>query len=132
MSMFAGKVCGRVVELASLMLDGRLDATLAATSPVPVPKGDVTVGVPADLLRRRPDVRRAERALAFDRAAQLYRLIADLQGAPDLSLRGELPAYGALLIGGASARALVEQGRLLREGPARALADFARAFGLTP
>ena len=52
--------------------------------------------------------------------------------APDLSLRGELPAYGALLIGGASARALVEQGRLLREGPARALADFARAFGLTP
>lgn len=26
MSMFAGKVCGRVVELASLMLDGRLDA----------------------------------------------------------------------------------------------------------
>lgn len=52
--------------------------------------------------------------------------------APDLVLRGERAAFGALLMGGASARALVEQGRLVREGPARALADFARAFGLEP
>jgi DNA-binding HxlR family transcriptional regulator len=52
--------------------------------------------------------------------------------APDLVLRGERPAFGALLMGGASARALVEEGRLVREGPARALADFARAFGLEP
>ncbi|MEX1362421.1 MAG: winged helix-turn-helix transcriptional regulator [Nannocystaceae bacterium] len=51
---------------------------------------------------------------------------------PDLSLSGELPVFGALLVGGASARELVAEGRLGREGPARALADFARAFGLTP
>ncbi|MEZ4448400.1 MAG: winged helix-turn-helix transcriptional regulator [Nannocystaceae bacterium] len=56
-------------------------------------------------------------------------------GAPteaDLVLRMELPALGALLFGGASARALVAEGRIAREGPARALADFARAFGFQP
>jgi DNA-binding HxlR family transcriptional regulator len=51
---------------------------------------------------------------------------------PELVLRGEQPAFAALLMGGASARALVDEGRLSREGPARALTDFARAFGLEP
>jgi DNA-binding HxlR family transcriptional regulator len=51
---------------------------------------------------------------------------------PDLLLRGERPAFAALLVGGASARALVDEGRLVREGPARALTDFARAFELEP
>lgn len=50
----------------------------------------------------------------------------------DLVIRGELPAIAALLRGRASARALVQEGRLERTGPARALTDFARAFGLEP
>ncbi len=57
-------------------------------------------------------------------------------GAPtrfDLALRGELPGFGALLRGRASARELVERGMLQRDGPAKALADFARAFdGMIP
>lgn len=36
--------------------------------PIPVPPIDVAVGVPADLLHRRPDVRRAERELAAQSA----------------------------------------------------------------
>ena len=51
---------------------------------------------------------------------------------PDLVLRGERPAFAAWLMGGASARCLVEEGKLAREGSARALTDFARAFGLEP
>lgn len=51
---------------------------------------------------------------------------------PDLVLRGALPGFAALLARGQSARELVAAGMLEREGPARALADFARAFGLTP
>jgi DNA-binding HxlR family transcriptional regulator len=51
---------------------------------------------------------------------------------PDLVLRGERQGFAALLLGGASARALVDEGRLVREGPARALTDFARAFELEP
>ncbi len=41
-----------------------LTAELAAPAPVPVTPPLVSVGLPADLLRRRPDVRRAERQLA--------------------------------------------------------------------
>jgi len=46
--------------------------------PIPVPPTDVALGMPADLLRRRPDVRRAERELAAQSAkigvatAELY------------------------------------------------------------
>ena len=41
-----------------------LDAELAAESKVPKASSSIALGVPADLLRRRPDVRRAERLLA--------------------------------------------------------------------
>lgn len=43
---------------------GALDEELAAVRPVPVPPLSVAVGVPADTLRQRPDIRRAERNLA--------------------------------------------------------------------
>ncbi len=47
---------------------GRLAGQLAASGPVPVPPLAVAVGVPAEALRRRPDVRRVERQLAAETA----------------------------------------------------------------
>lgn len=43
-------------------------AALAEPRPIPVPPSSVAIGLPADLLRRRADVRRAERALAAESA----------------------------------------------------------------
>jgi multidrug efflux system outer membrane protein len=43
---------------------GALVAELSADAPIPVPPARVVVGLPAQLLARRPDVRRAERELA--------------------------------------------------------------------
>ena len=51
---------------------------------------------------------------------------------PDHRLEATQPAFAGFLFRGQSGRALVESGELKREGPARALADFARAFGITP
>src|SRR5215472_699912 len=42
------------------MTPASLDALLAGPENIPVPPKDVAVGIPADLLRRRPDVRSAE------------------------------------------------------------------------
>jgi outer membrane protein, multidrug efflux system len=47
---------------------GALNAELGERQRVPVPPPEVAVGVPADMLRRRPDVRRAERELAAQTA----------------------------------------------------------------
>jgi NodT family efflux transporter outer membrane factor (OMF) lipoprotein len=66
---------------------GTLNTLLAEKKPVPVSPPTVAVGLPADLLRRRPDVRTAERLLAAQTAqigvatAQLY---------PGFSLAGSL------------------------------------------
>ncbi|HXG63330.1 MAG TPA: efflux transporter outer membrane subunit [Planctomycetota bacterium] len=43
---------------------GSLVPELAAAGRVPAPPSEIPIGLPADLLRRRPDVRRAERQLA--------------------------------------------------------------------
>lgn len=57
---------------------GAVHAQLAERRPIPLTPLEVAVGVPADALRRRPDVRRAERSLAAQTArigvatAELY------------------------------------------------------------
>ncbi|HSQ13597.1 MAG TPA: efflux transporter outer membrane subunit, partial [Candidatus Deferrimicrobium sp.] len=47
---------------------GGLEAQLTARKPIPEAPAEVAVGVPAEALRRRPDVRRAERQLAAQTA----------------------------------------------------------------
>jgi NodT family efflux transporter outer membrane factor (OMF) lipoprotein len=49
-------------------MPGALNSELAPPMPIPVASPSVAVGVPADMLRRRPDVRRAERRLAAQTA----------------------------------------------------------------
>jgi multidrug efflux system outer membrane protein len=66
---------------------GSLAAELEAIRPVPVPPLALAVGVPADLLRRRADVRRAERQLAAE-TARIGVAEGDLY--PRLTLHGEL------------------------------------------
>ena len=61
---------------------GSLRAELAPVTPIPLGPGTVDAGIPADVLRQRPDVRAAERALAAATArigvakAQLYPALA--------------------------------------------------------
>jgi NodT family efflux transporter outer membrane factor (OMF) lipoprotein len=66
---------------------GALHGDLAAPAPIPAAPETVAVGVPADTLRRRPDVRRAERQLA----AQTARIgEARARRFPSLSLTGSI------------------------------------------
>lgn len=62
-----------------------LDALLSGSSGIPVPPSFVAVGVPADLVRRRPDIRAAELAAAAQ-SAQIGIAEADLY--PAFSLMG--------------------------------------------
>jgi NodT family efflux transporter outer membrane factor (OMF) lipoprotein len=64
-----------------------LAGELEAAAPIPVPRAAMPPGVPADLLRRRPDLRRAERELAAA-TARIGEAEADLY--PRLTLTGSL------------------------------------------
>lgn len=64
---------------------GALDVELAADAPIPLPPARVVVGLPAELIARRPDVRRAERALA---AATARIGVARAELYPQISLTG--------------------------------------------
>jgi outer membrane protein, multidrug efflux system len=66
---------------------GALADELALARPIPVPPLELAVGVPADLLRRRADVRRAEREVA---AAHARIGVAEGERLPKLTLSGEL------------------------------------------
>ncbi len=66
---------------------GRVHAELEKQEPIPVTSLKVAVGVPADILRRRPDVRKAERSLAAQ-TAKIGVATADLY--PKLKLTGSI------------------------------------------
>jgi NodT family efflux transporter outer membrane factor (OMF) lipoprotein len=66
---------------------GTLNAELAERKPIPPAPVDIVTGAPADLLRRRPDIRAAERRLAAQSAA-VGVAIADMY--PSLSLTGSI------------------------------------------
>ncbi len=67
-----------------------LDTLLAGSAGIPVPPKDVAVGIPADLVRRRPDIRAAE----FNAAAQSAQIgIAKADLYPAFSLTG---AFGTV------------------------------------
>ena len=66
---------------------GALEATLAERKPIPVAPLEIVAGVPADVLRRRPDIRSAERRLAAQ-TAQVGVATAALY--PSLSLSGSI------------------------------------------
>lgn len=70
---------------------GALLTELAVVAPIPAAPPQVPVGLPSDLLRRRPDVRAAERQLAAA-TAQIGVATADLF--PKFSLTGEVGLQG--------------------------------------
>jgi len=66
---------------------GALNPELDEPRPIPVTPLEIAVGVPADVLRRRPDVRKAERELAAQ-TARIGVATADLY--PKISLNGSI------------------------------------------
>lgn len=66
---------------------GALHADLSMKKPIPVTPLEIAVGVPAEVLRRRPDIRRAERELAAQ-TARVGVATADLY--PKFSLFGSI------------------------------------------
>jgi len=81
----------RTAKLSLCVLLGQsaseLAEELAGGSGIPLAPSEVAIGVPADLLRRRPDVRLAERAAAF-RSEQIGIATADLF--PSIAVGGEI------------------------------------------
>jgi NodT family efflux transporter outer membrane factor (OMF) lipoprotein len=84
-----GQIADQLDRLAILTgrAPGELDDELNAVVPVPTPPATVEVGDPASLLRRRPDVRAAERAIA-QKNALIGQRTADFF--PKVSLIGEV------------------------------------------
>jgi len=75
---------------------GALTGELATARPIPKGPRDIAVGIPADTLRQRPDIRAAERGLA---AATARIGVAEAQLLPDLRLTGNI-GTSAFSIGG--------------------------------
>ncbi|WP_114954774.1 efflux transporter outer membrane subunit [Sphingosinicella terrae] len=75
---------------------GTLTDLLSAAQPIPEGPDDVAVGIPADTLRQRPDVRAAERSLA---AATARIGVAEAQLYPGLRLSGNI-GTSAFSLGG--------------------------------
>ena len=71
---------------------GYVDDVMAAVRPVPEAPEEILVGIPAELLRRRPDVRAAERAVAAQNA-KIGAAMGDLY--PIFSLNGSFGVNGS-------------------------------------
>jgi NodT family efflux transporter outer membrane factor (OMF) lipoprotein len=110
---------------------GALEASMDVVEPIPVGPATITVGVPADTLRQRPDVRAAERQLA---AATADIGVAKARLYPALSLTGSLNTAASGLGGlgniftsslfGGLAQTIFDGGRLRSQvRSARAAAD---------
>jgi len=86
---------------------GALENRLATAAAIPVPPTQIAIGIPADTVRQRPDVRVAERTLA---AATARIGVAQAARFPSLSLNGsiglEALSFGALGDGGTQTRSL--------------------------
>ncbi len=110
------------VEVLLGVQPGTLHALMVKRAPIPVPDLEVAVGVPADLLRRRPDVRQAERQLAAQ-TARVGVATADLYprftlngsiGLESLSL-ANLPTGTLALTGGPSITWAIFKGGAIRQ-----------------
>lgn len=75
-------------------LPGEVDDRLSDATPIPQPQREIAIGIPAELLGRRPDIRAAERQLAAQ-AARIGVAEADLY--PVLSINGSFGATSAKL-----------------------------------
>ncbi|MBM4104197.1 MAG: efflux transporter outer membrane subunit [Planctomycetes bacterium] len=77
-------------------MPGAMEKQLSQSQPLPSIKEKIAVGLPADLLRQRPDIRRAERQLAAQ-TAQIGVATADLY--PSLQLMGTFEIQSRQLTG---------------------------------
>lgn len=75
---------------------GALKAALATVRPIPTAPAEIGVGIPADTLRQRPDVRSAERALA---AATAQIGVAKARLYPALAISGNINTNASFISG---------------------------------
>jgi NodT family efflux transporter outer membrane factor (OMF) lipoprotein len=92
---------------------GALAELLDAPQPVPVPPANIAVGVPADVLRQRPDVRRAERQLAAETARIGVQKAAEY---PTLTLSTNVATLSQLFFDDGAVREKVKAQDAVREG----------------
>jgi outer membrane protein TolC len=65
-----------------------LNSIINSPGVIPVPPSEIVVGIPAELLRRRPDVQQAERVAAMQSAARIG--IAEAEFYPHIALTGTI------------------------------------------
>jgi multidrug efflux system outer membrane protein len=132
----AERVAENRLALLLGLVPGALAAELSDPRPIPVPPPTIMVGVPAGLVRRRPDIRRAEREVARETArigaieAELYPrlLLTGTLGVEAEELRDLVDGPSAIFgIGPSISWRLFDAGRIRRRAEAQ---DFRRKEAL--